>query len=249
MPCFSADVSSIQADLAWEEVTVARVEEKLRLGKGTAFEKGRLKRLRQENETWEVDFRALPKPITQSRTDYLGMVVAPDGSVLAESQVKGRPSVNDMATLLANAMRRPLTGKAHRPRRLHVRGHPQWKELFPHLDELRIKVSVHRELPKVQQAYQGYLRKLREAHRKGMIKPTQKQQIVEELFPAIARYVRGYGYIEIGDQEMFGFIARAIGYGGMDFEDDKPDTLAEAMAALEKGLKKWFREQGVDLDS
>jgi hypothetical protein len=31
------------------------------------------------------------------------------------------------------------------------------------------------------------------------------------------------------------------------FEDDKPDTLAEALAALEKGLRKWFKEQGIDL--
>jgi hypothetical protein len=28
----------------------------------------------------------------------------------------------------------------------------------------------------------------------------------------------------------------------------RPDTLAEAMAALETGLKKWFDEQGIDLD-
>src|SRR6516164_5751686 len=123
-----------------------RVEEKLRLGRGTAFEKGRLKRLRQEDETWEADFRALPKPITQSRTDYQGTVVAPDGSLLAESHVEGRPTVNDMATLLAQAMRKPLAGQAHRPRRLHVRGHPQWKELFPHLAELGIKVAVRTEL-------------------------------------------------------------------------------------------------------
>jgi hypothetical protein len=80
-----------------------------------------------------------------------------------------------------------------------------------------------------------------------MVKPTAEQQSVEKLFPALARYVRGYGHIEVGDREMFGFIARAIGYGGVDFEDDKPDTLAEAMAALEKGLKKLFGEQGVDL--
>ena len=26
------------------------------------------------------------------------------------------------------------------------------------------------------------------------------------------------------------------------------DTLAEALAALEKGLRKWFDEQGIDLD-
>ena len=227
---------------------MAREEEKLKLGKGAAFEKGRLKRLRQEDETWEADFQALPKPITQSETHYLGMVVAPDGSFLADSHVEGRPTVNDMATLLAQAMRRPLTGKAHRPRRLHVRGHHQWRELFPHLDELGIKVAVHRELPKVQQAYQDYLRQMRDAHRVGMVKPTAEQQSVEKLFPAIAQWVRGYGHIEIGDQEMFGFVARALDYGNLAFEDDKPDTLAEAMAALERGLAKWFKEQVVEVE-
>jgi hypothetical protein len=153
-----------------------------------------------------------------------------------------------MATLLAHAMRRPLAGKAHRPRRIHVRGHPQWRELFPHLDELGIKVAVHRELPKVQQAYQGYLRQQREVHRRGMVKPTAEQQSVEQIFPAVARWVRSYGHIEIGDQGIFGFVAGALDYGGLAFEDDRPDTLAEAMAALEKGLREWFDEQGIDLD-
>jgi hypothetical protein len=229
-------------------VTVTRQEEKLKLGKGAAFEKGRFKRLRQADETWEADFQALPKPITQSQTHYLGMVVAPDGSLLADSHVEGRPTVNDMAMLLANAMRRPLAGKAHRPCRIHVRGHPQWRELFPHLEELGIKCAVHRELPKVQQAYRGYLRKRREAHRAGMVKPSAEQQGVEKLFPAIAQWVRGYGHVEVGDQEMFGFVVRALDDGGTVFEDDKPDTLAEALAALEKGLTKWFKEQGIDLE-
>jgi hypothetical protein len=153
-----------------------------------------------------------------------------------------------MATLLATAMRRPQAGEAHRPRRLNIRGHPQWKELFPHLEELGIKVSVTHELPKVQEAYRDHLRKLREARRARMVKPTAVQQSVEKLFPAVARYVQGYGHIQIGDQEMFGFVARALDYGGMVFEDDRPDTLAEALAALEKGLKEWFEEQGIELD-
>lgn len=101
-------------------------------------------------------------------------------------------------------------------------------------------------LPKVTEAYREYLQDGSEPAA-GEVKPTQEQRIAEELFPAIARYVHGYGYIEIGDQEIFGFIARSIGYGGVDFEDDKPDTLAEAMAALEKGLRKWFKEQGIEL--
>ncbi|MFO0926137.1 MAG: hypothetical protein U0736_03740 [Gemmataceae bacterium] len=66
-----------------------REEVKLKLGKGAAFVKSRFKRLRQEDETWEADFQALPKPITQSETHYLGLVVAqPDGSLLADSHVQ-----------------------------------------------------------------------------------------------------------------------------------------------------------------
>jgi hypothetical protein len=58
----------------------------------------------------------------------------------------------------------------------------------------------------------------------------------------------GYGHIEIGDQEGFGFIARALDYGGLVLEDDKPTTLAEALAALENGLTKWFKEQEIEVD-
>ena len=89
---------------------------------------------------------------------------------------------------------------------------------------------------------------MREEQRTGMVKPTEEQAKVEAMFPAIARYVQGYGYVEIGDQESFGFVVRALGYGGLDFEDDTPETLAEAMAVLEAGLSKWFEEQGIDLD-
>jgi hypothetical protein len=48
------------------------------------------------------------------------------------------------------------------------------------------------------------------------------------------------------NQEGFGFIVRAIDYDGQVFEDDKPDTLAEAMAALEVGLSRWFNDQDID---
>jgi hypothetical protein len=86
------------------------------------------------------------------------------------------------------------------------------------------------------------------AHWVGMVKPAAEQQNVEKLFPAIAQWVRGYGHIEIGDQEMFGFVVRALDYGNLVFEDDRPDTLAEAMAVLEKGIRQWCKEQGIDLE-
>ena len=226
-----------------------REEEKLKLGKGASFVKSHFKRLRQEDETWEADFRALPKAITQSETHYLGLVVTqPDGFLLADSHVEGRPSVNDLATLLAHALRRPLTQRAHRPCHIHVRGHHQWRELFPHLAEIGIEIAIQRELPKVQEAYEAHLRQLREAHRVGMVKPNKEQAGVEEMFLTVARWVQGYGHVESGDQEMFGFVVRALGYGGLVFEDDKPDTLAEAMAALEKGLTEYFEREGIEIE-
>ncbi len=49
-------------------------------------------------------------------------------------------------------------------------------------------------------------------------------------------------------QELFGFVARALHEGGTQVEDSRPDSLAEAMAALEAGLTRWFEEQGVEPD-
>jgi hypothetical protein len=220
----------------------------LKAGESAVLDKSRLRRLRQEDETWEADFRALPKPMMQNETHYLGLVVTKRGdSVLAETKIEGRPSANDLATLLVNAMRQPLGDGAHRPRRIHVRGHRQWRELLPHLQELGIKVSFTSELPKVKAAYADWLQRMQEARRANMVRPTEEQAQVEKLFPAIAQWVLG-GHIEIGDQEGFGFVAMALDYGGVIYEDDRPRTLSEAMAALELGLRKWFEDEGIEIE-
>jgi hypothetical protein len=224
-------------------------EEKLKLCKGAVFVKSRLKDPLQVDDTCEADFVALPKPILQTETHYLGMVVTKAGdSLLADLSAHGRPSVNDLATLLANAMMRPVDGDARRPKFVRLRGHHQWGELFPVLKELGIEVSVERKLSGIEEAYRDHLRRLQEKQRARMVKPSPAQAKVESLFPFIARYVRGCGYIEIGDQESFGFVVRSIGYGGLDFEDDRPATLAEAMTVLEAGLARWFEEQGVEVE-
>ncbi len=214
-------------------------------GEGTALDAGRLSRVPQGEVTWEADFRALPKPLTQTETRYLGVVTA-GGPPLAESEVGGRPSAGDLADLLARAMLRPGGGKPQRPRHLRLRGHRQWRELFPRLEELGVGVAVQQELPAAAEAYNAHLRKLREARRAGMTKPSGGQAAVETLFPTVAKWVGGYGHIEIGDQEGFGFVVRALDYGGMVFEDDGPETLAEAMAALERGLAAYFKREGIE---
>lgn len=99
-----------------------------------------------------------------------------------------------------------LLPRAHRPRRLHLRGKAEWQEVVPHLDEVGIDVSVRRVLPQVTAAFEDYLSHLRESRRSGMVKPSASQQTVETLFPAVAKWVQGYGHIEIGEQESFGFV-------------------------------------------
>lgn len=215
--------------------------------KATATFAKSIKSLRQADQTWEADFRALPKPLLQSETQYLGLVVSKtDGSLLAQMQIGGRPKTHDLSALLGAAMHRPLTGKARRPYHLHVRGHRQWQELLQPLEELGIKVSARQALPKVKAAYKRHLEQLRKSRRAIMVKPSEKQAGIEKLFPAVAKWVQGCGHIEIGDQEDFGFTVRAIDYGGMVFEDDKAETLAEAMAVLEHGLTEHFEREGIE---
>lgn len=218
----------------------------LKLGKGAAFVKSQLKRLRQEDETWEADFRALPKPMMQTATHYVGMVLSqPDGFLLAETEINQSPTVNDLAALLAHAMKRPLVEGQHRPSRILLRGNPKWRPLFPALKEIGVEVVLADELPIVAEALAEFLAHMKKAHSAGKVTPTVEQANVEKTFPSIAKWVKSYGHIEIGDQESFGFVVRALDYGGLVFEDDKPSTLAEAMAALEARLARWFEEEGV----
>ena len=156
------------------------------------------------------------------------------------------PDVNDLADLLAAAMRRPTIDEAHRPQRITFRANPRWEELFPHLKELGIDVSIQNDLPAVEDVYLDFLRQMRRSRPTPLVLTRSGTPDVQKAYPALAKWVRGFGHIEIGDQEGFGFVVRAIDYGGVVFESDKPDTLAEAMAALEKGLAEYFERERIE---
>ncbi len=220
---------------------------KLKLGKNAAFVKTHLKQLEQENGTWEADFRALPKSEGEPETHYLGLVVAlPSGNPLVSMLLEYNPDVNDLADLLADAMRRPMTESAHRPRQILLRGNPRWVELFPHLNQLGIEVSIQNELPNVEEVHKNFLRQMRRARSSPLILYTPRPTDVQKDFRAIAMWVQCYGHIEIGNQEGQGFIVRALDHGRLVFGDDKLRTLAEAMAALEVGLARWFKNEGME---
>ena len=125
-------------------------EPRLKLGKGASFfVKSQLKRLRQGDDTWEADF--FPIPCSDSGHDrvWWGLVLSHDhDKVLAQRMVEEPPTVNDLANLLAEAMRRPLVDFSHRPCTLYLRARPEWAELLPHLKQIGIKALSQDALPK-----------------------------------------------------------------------------------------------------
>ena len=92
------------------------------------------------------------------------------------------------------------------------------------------------------------LRHLRKARPGPVIVVSPGRGHVAEQFPAVARWVEGYGRIEVGQHEGAGFVVRALDSGGLVFEDNQAGTLAEALAALEKGLARWFEGQGTEVE-
>jgi hypothetical protein len=70
---------------------------KLKLGKGAAFVKSRLRQLRLNDDIWEADFGLLDDGVT-----WLGLVVCPtSGAIFASEICDHPPDVNDLANLLA----------------------------------------------------------------------------------------------------------------------------------------------------
>jgi hypothetical protein len=120
------------------------------------------------------------------------------------------------------------------------------KNSFRHWKNSALKYQFDKNSLKVKSAYKRHLEQLRKTHRATMVKPSEKQAVVEKLFPVVAKWVQGCGHIEIGEQGGFGFTVRANDFGGIIFEDDKAETLAEAMAALEHGLTEYFEQEGIE---
>jgi hypothetical protein len=222
---------------------MANEHPRLKLGKRASFVKTHLERLPQVRETWEADFRALPKPAGRSETHYLGVVAAlPAGDPLRYLPVEYNPIVNDLADLLADALRRPLTGPPRRPEHVRFRDNPRWDELYRHLHELGIETSLHEDLPGVEEVYEDFLRQMRKASPGPIIMVSPGRGHVAEQFPALGRWVQESGRIEVGRREA-GFVARALDDAGVAFENNGGTTLAEALAALEEGLAGRFGGQ------
>ena len=61
-------------------------------------------------------------------------------------------------------------------------------------------------------------------------------QEFDEAFPAVVRWVKTQGRIEIGVEEGQGFVVRALDDGGVVFEGKTGKSVGEALTALQRGI-------------
>jgi hypothetical protein len=139
----------------------------LKLGKGVYFVKTRLKRLPQTEDVWQVDLQPFPetgKGRKRQRRYWLGVVLSQtDDFILADRVLNSPPSVNDLARLLADGMRRPMIETSHRPSRIVLRDNPLWREILPHLKELKIEVVLQDKLPEWDRMLAEFVREQEES--------------------------------------------------------------------------------------
>ena len=216
------------------------IPDRLTLGKGVAFVKSRLKRLPQSEETWEADIQPISVRGWNARRHgelWLGMVLTRLESFhLALLAHEEAPTINDLANLLARAMERPWVMGARRPARLILRNNPQWQELIPHLRQLKIEVETREALPLWDDAAAEYVRKLKATQVGRDVPIITVPQEFDEAFPAVVRWVKTQGRIEIGVEEGRGFVVRALDGDGVEFEGKTGKSVGEALTALQRRI-------------
>ncbi len=76
--------------------------------------------------------------------------------------------------------------------------------------------------------------------------PKQSERSLEELYPRLTRWVKRYGWIEIGKDEYSHSFVGALDGGGMVWEGQEQSEYAsmdDMLHDLEEGLANWMREQ------
>jgi hypothetical protein len=214
------------------------LHDKLILGKGSSFVKSHLSRLPRTDEVWEADIQPMSVSGWNARRHgelWLGMVLTRlEDFHLALQAHEDSPTVNDLAHLLAKAMEQPWVMGARRPARILLRTNPQWQELIPHLRQLKIEVETHEELPLWDDAAAEYVRKLKATQVGRDVPIITVPQDFDEAFPALVRWVKTQGRIEIGVEEGQGIVVRALDGEGVEFEGKTGKSVGEALTALQR---------------
>ena len=105
------------------------------------------KRLPQEDDVWQADFRQLPNWILigggEKARPWLVLVISPSGGqMLANDVADQEPSPAQLWDTLVQAMQHPAMGRPHRPAEVQVRPGEQWQSLRNHLEEVGVRLTA-----------------------------------------------------------------------------------------------------------
>jgi len=213
---------------------------KLKLGKGNAFIKSRLRMRLQWEDVWEADY--VPVLIQSRRwkihgNHWLGMVISRSEDLILADEILDRPpNVNDMARLLASAIETPLVVEPHRPGEIRLRSDSHWNALLPHLAELAIDVVRQERLPKLEEASADFFAERSLPALKIEEGPGLGSWNVDQALPVLSNWVRTTGCVEIGAQAGEGFNVKLRARDRTVLEIGGSQTLGEALRVLEKAI-------------
>lgn len=71
----------------------------------------------------------------------------------------------------------------------------------------------------------------------------------EQSYPYVTRWIKKYGWIELGQDEYSASLVRVLDGGGLIWEGQEGySSLDEALQALEAGLKHWMEKEKLNDD-
>lgn len=77
-----------------------------------------------------------------------------------------------------------------------------------------------------------------------MQKARDRQEPFAQAYPNVARWVRGYGWIEMGEDLPGNTFIQALDEGGLVWEGEATyPTVDDALRALDAALAKWMRDE------
>lgn len=112
------------------------------------------KKLPQEYDVWQADFRQMPNWIKVAGTPVRPWIILvtsrSNDLVLAHQIQEETPTAAMLWDVLLKSMQYPAAGEPHRPTELQVRADECWVSLRSHLDEIGVGLTVAEELDQME---------------------------------------------------------------------------------------------------
>jgi uncharacterized protein DUF6930 len=169
--------------------------------------KEQLKRLPQDTDVWQADFRRAPIWVEevggQVRPWLILVANCTEQLVLAHALVPQVPSPELLWDTLSQAMKQPLAGDAHRPGVLELGSGQTWQSLHPHFKDLGIESLSQDQLDPLDFLFEQLLQHLAGPEAPpGLIEtPGMTPEQIGSFFDAAAFYYVKAPWCKLGDEE------------------------------------------------